>query len=182
MASVAWRSIWHSLRREALAAYSECRTHVMNSSWLLHEAKCVSAHVLECRTCRLCPCLNRTKPGAVTRHNQGKNVADATEKSGRFLANIIFVPVGVAKLCPALSFLWLVFFIFWCWKDKWTHWGLSPGPSACGADVIPLHHVPLEMFKILDSFFSFQNPRVPPTHFQCGRGPSWTRYANCQTQ
>ena len=27
--------------------------------------------------------------------------------------------------------------------DQWTHWGLSPGPSACEADVIPLHHVPL---------------------------------------
>ena len=27
------------------------------------------------------------------------------------------------------------------WK-KWTHWGLNPGPSACEADVIPLHHVP----------------------------------------
>ena len=26
---------------------------------------------------------------------------------------------------------------------KWTHWDLSPGPSACGADVIPLHHVPI---------------------------------------
>ena len=26
-----------------------------------------------------------------------------------------------------------------------THWGLNPGPSACGADVIPLHHVPLDM-------------------------------------
>ena len=25
----------------------------------------------------------------------------------------------------------------------WTHWGLNPGPSACGPDVIPLHHVPL---------------------------------------
>ena len=24
----------------------------------------------------------------------------------------------------------------------WTHWDLSPGPSACGADVTPLHHVP----------------------------------------
>ena len=28
----------------------------------------------------------------------------------------------------------------WC---TWTHWGLSPGPSACEADVMPLHHVPL---------------------------------------
>ena len=25
----------------------------------------------------------------------------------------------------------------------WTHWGLNPGPSACKADVIPLHHVPI---------------------------------------
>ena len=25
----------------------------------------------------------------------------------------------------------------------WTHWGLSPGLSACEADVIPPHHVPL---------------------------------------
>lgn len=28
-------------------------------------------------------------------------------------------------------------------RVKWTHWGLNPGPSACEADVIPLHHVPL---------------------------------------
>ena len=27
--------------------------------------------------------------------------------------------------------------------DQWTHWGLNPRPSACEADVIPLHHVPL---------------------------------------
>ena len=26
----------------------------------------------------------------------------------------------------------------------WTHWDLNPGPSACEADVIPLHHVPLD--------------------------------------
>ena len=25
---------------------------------------------------------------------------------------------------------------------NWTHWDLNPGPSACEADVIPLHHVP----------------------------------------
>ena len=34
-----------------------------------------------------------------------------------------------------------------CIKDAadivWTHWGLNPGPSACKADVIPLHHVPI---------------------------------------
>ena len=28
--------------------------------------------------------------------------------------------------------------------DKWTHWDLNPWPSACEADVIPLHHVPSE--------------------------------------
>ena len=28
------------------------------------------------------------------------------------------------------------------WSRKWTHWDLNPGPSACEADVIPLHHVP----------------------------------------
>ena len=27
-------------------------------------------------------------------------------------------------------------------RAKWTHWDLNPGPSACEADVIPLHHVP----------------------------------------
>ena len=28
-------------------------------------------------------------------------------------------------------------------NEAWTHWDLNPGPSACEADVIPLHHVPL---------------------------------------
>ena len=27
--------------------------------------------------------------------------------------------------------------------EAWTHWDLNPEPSACGADVMPLHHVPL---------------------------------------
>ena len=31
---------------------------------------------------------------------------------------------------------------------KWTHWGLNPGPSACKADVIPLHHVPHASFLL----------------------------------
>ena len=30
--------------------------------------------------------------------------------------------------------------------NKWTCWGLNPGPSACEVDVIPLHHMPLETF------------------------------------
>ena len=27
-------------------------------------------------------------------------------------------------------------------KRSWTRWDLNPGPSACEADVIPLHHEP----------------------------------------
>ena len=55
-------------------------------------------------------------------------------------------------------------------RDKWTHWDLNPGPSACEADVIPLHHVPHDAmvcqeypsttFKEHDLllFFPFANP------------------------
>jgi hypothetical protein len=38
--------------------------------------------------------------------------------------------------------------LIWDWLQKWTHWGLNPGPSACKADVIPLHHVPGTTFLI----------------------------------
>ena len=31
-----------------------------------------------------------------------------------------------------------------CTAQQWTHWDLNPGPSACEADVMPLHHVPLD--------------------------------------
>ena len=33
-------------------------------------------------------------------------------------------------------------------QEKWTHWDLNPGPSACEADVIPLHHVPVEHWTV----------------------------------
>ena len=33
---------------------------------------------------------------------------------------------------------------FPCFKGVWTHWDLNPGPSACEADVIPLHTEPSE--------------------------------------
>ena len=36
----------------------------------------------------------------------------------------------------------------------WTHWDLNPGPSACEADVIPLHHVPLGVSGV------FAAPRI----------------------
>ena len=40
-------------------------------------------------------------------------------------------------------------------ESKWTHWDLNPGPSACEADVIPLHHVP-------DAHISSNKPRRTP--------------------
>lgn len=56
--------------------------------------------------------------------------------------------------------------------QAWTHWGLSPGPSACGADVIPLHHVPLAswLWPLLNMFSwgqqqetsSFLRSKFPP--------------------
>ena len=30
-------------------------------------------------------------------------------------------------------------------RPKWTCWDLNPGPSACEADVIPLHHKPVAL-------------------------------------
>ena len=51
--------------------------------------------------------------------------------------------------------------------EKWTHWGLSPGPSACEADVIPLHHVTKFEFRVRPTAFEhhastpdLQNPTV----------------------
>ena len=41
-------------------------------------------------------------------------------------------------------------------KTIWTHWDLNPGPSACEADVIPLHHVPLVYFGLRNK--KYQNP------------------------
>jgi hypothetical protein len=38
--------------------------------------------------------------------------------------------------------------VLWGWLWTWTHWGLNPGPSACKADVIPLHHVPCTALNI----------------------------------
>ena len=54
--------------------------------------------------------------------------------------------------------------------EQWTHWDLNPGPSACEADVIPLHHVPSEVYCIwraltTDSGNTSRLPRSPlPLH------------------
>ena len=47
------------------------------------------------------------------------------------------------KVVPArLEFDWLAVGQLEWQHRTWTHWDLNPGPSACEADVIPLHHVP----------------------------------------
>ena len=45
-------------------------------------------------------------------------------------------------------------------EKNWTHWGLSPGPSACGADVIPLHHVPDKLHRAYKHVPSKRNNRI----------------------
>jgi hypothetical protein len=42
--------------------------------------------------------------------------------------------------------------------EKWTHWDLNPGPSACEADVIPLHHVPICIGSIMVSRQGISGP------------------------
>ena len=63
---------------------------------------------------------------------------------GYFSATIFVVGGCPAKIAnPAIPHI-----TFWL-NMKWTHWGLNPGPSACEADVIPLHHVPGAMVMVL---------------------------------
>ena len=53
------------------------------------------------------------------------------------------VGVGSSPMVGVLAGLVLsMVVVFWGWLWTWTHWGLNPGPPACKADVIPLHHVP----------------------------------------
>ena len=51
----------------------------------------------------------------------------------------------VLELLPATERSYVLFFFaFWNkMVQVWTHWNLNPRPSACEADVMPLHHVPL---------------------------------------
>ena len=45
-----------------------------------------------------------------------------------------------------LLFVCLMVYFFGKFADsatKWNRRGLNPGPSACKADVIPLHHIPI---------------------------------------
>ena len=41
---------------------------------------------------------------------------------------------------------------------KWTHWDLNPGPSACKADVIPLHHAPVRIISFVCKSIAHSQP------------------------
>jgi hypothetical protein len=59
-------------------------------------------------------------------------------------------------------------------SPSWTHWGLNPGPSACEADVIPLHHVPLRGSRRCLVFFL---RRCGPSSFASRRYASLAQLA-----
>ena len=40
-------------------------------------------------------------------------------------------------------------------KKEWTRRGSNPGPSACEADVIPLHHKPVIIFAPASCWMAF---------------------------
>ena len=56
-------------------------------------------------------------------------------------------------------------------QQMWTHWDLNPGPSACEADVIPLHHEPMMCCcagcKLYNLLFVSESPQcvsIPNCH------------------
>ena len=51
----------------------------------------------------------------------------------------IFAVSGMRSSTAGVALIYTNIVMIW---RKWTHWDLNPGPSACEADVIPLHHVP----------------------------------------
>ena len=73
-------------------------------------------------------------PGATA---DGRNLAPP----GMALKGIFSTSAGARRISEPSRRAWAM--VRSCRFCTWTHWGLSPGPSACGADVIPLHHVPL---------------------------------------
>ena len=45
--------------------------------------------------------------------------------------------------------------------QQWTHWDLNPGPSACKADVIPLHHEPNDERSAATAVISSSQYKTP---------------------
>ena len=64
-------------------------------------------------------------------------------------------------------------------QNMWTHWDLHPGPSACEADVIPLHHVPICIGRSMDNrWIAFL--RKLPAFAKCSLVVAWT--VHCMLQ
>ena len=78
--------------------------------------------------------------------------------------------VCTSRLCVGAVGICMYSHVAW----KWTHWDLDPGPSACEADVILLHHVPSDVCvrapAISDHFWS----PCPTTRCQPARAPNTT--------
>ena len=97
---------------------------------------------------RLCPFLGRKSRGRVGRELQSAPLGRGAScfmvraipsspwrRFGKLskLKDNVWRKDGRGSACPQVDHLP---------NEKWTHWDLSPGPSACEADVMPLHHVP----------------------------------------
>ena len=63
----------------------------------------------------------------------------------------------------------------------WTHWDLNPGPSACEADVIPLHHVPHVESTDCNGYFSTSTRVAVGTMAAPGiwRQAHWRAHTKC---
>ena len=53
---------------------------------------------------------------------------------------------------------------------EWTHWDLNPGPSASGADVIPLHHEPVVAFLTKTYYIICAHCAMTSQHNTAGSG------------
>ncbi len=72
-----------------------------------------------------------------------------------------------------------------------AHWGLNPGPSACRADVMPLHHMPAQRHGHASGTVGHSTSGGPIASRRCsslragrrsGSGwPGWRRWRTCST-
>ena len=147
-----WWSVSHLALAASLARGADLACGAPSQAplaqWLRQWAYVPRAAVEPRKTYRLCPCLGRKSRARVGRELQS---APLGRGASCFMVRAMPSPPWrrfgqLSKLkdnvwrkdrrgsaCPQLDHLP---------NEKWTHWDLSPGPSACEADVMPLHHVP----------------------------------------
>ena len=61
-------------------------------------------------------------------------------------------------------------------QKEWTRRGSNPGPSACEADVIPLHHKPTgeqanQYYNQIQNLRAMQSARLKRAHPELNQGP-----------